>query len=93
LFSNNLLERIAEKSCLQADRLTAQQEALQLCLEQLPKKQRSIVDAAYAPNARIDRLAKSLGRSAMSIYKQLHRTRIALKECVLLHLKSAGWEI
>ncbi len=44
-------------------------------------KQRTLVQTAYAPGARIDALAEQLSRTAMSLYKTLHRIRLALLEC------------
>lgn len=92
LFSDELLERIAEESGSRSERLKAQRDALQHCVENLPEKQRKLVDAAYAPKARTDELASSLGRTAMAVYKQLHRIRMALAECANRQLKKEGWE-
>jgi len=39
------------------------------------------VQAAYAPGARIDRLASELGRTPMALYKTLHRIRLTLMDC------------
>ncbi len=47
----------------------------------LDAAQRKLLDAAYAPGARIDALAADAGRSPMSFYKALHRIRLALMEC------------
>ncbi|MEM1294657.1 MAG: sigma-70 family RNA polymerase sigma factor [Verrucomicrobiota bacterium] len=93
LFSDELLGRLAEESGSRSMRLTAQREALEICIAKLPKIQRSLVDAAYAPKARMDELASSLGRTAMAVYKQLHRIRFALLECVNHRLKKEGWEV
>jgi RNA polymerase sigma-70 factor (ECF subfamily) len=57
-------------------------EALEDCLRKLPADQQRLVDAAYSQGARIDELAASLGRTAMAVYKSLHRIRIALTICV-----------
>ncbi|MEM7015074.1 MAG: sigma-70 family RNA polymerase sigma factor [Verrucomicrobiota bacterium] len=93
LFSDDLLDRLAEESGSRSERLTAQREALQRCVEKLPKNQRKLVDAAYAPKARMDELASSLGRTAMAVYKQLHRIRQALAECTNRQLRKEGWEV
>ena len=42
---------------------------------------RALVESAYAPGVRIDDLASSLGRTAMSLYKALHRIRLTLVAC------------
>lgn len=74
---------LLEQTAVEAPETTApRREALARCLEKLSAKQRALVSAAYAPGVRIDELAGSLGRTAMAVYKTLHRIRIALGECV-----------
>ena len=41
-----------------------------------------LVLSAYAKGTRMDELAAQRGRTAMSLYKLLHRTRQMLLECV-----------
>jgi RNA polymerase sigma-70 factor (ECF subfamily) len=75
--------RLLEESAVDAPQPVApSREALRRCLEKLPRQQRELVTAAYTPGARIDALAASLGRTAMAVYKTLHRIRLALSECV-----------
>lgn len=66
-----------------------QLRALEACLMKLPERQRLLIQAAYAPGARIDAVAKSMGRTAMSLYKALHRLRLSLAECVARSLAGA----
>ena len=40
-----------------------------------------LVETAYEPGVRMDELAARSGRSPMSLYKSLHRIRIALLDC------------
>ncbi|MEM7391122.1 MAG: RNA polymerase subunit sigma-70, partial [Verrucomicrobiota bacterium] len=47
----------------------------------LPAKQRKLVESVYASGNRINHLAQRAGTSAMALYKQLHRIRMALIEC------------
>lgn len=65
---------------------TGQQEArlrkLERCLEELPQAGRKLVNAAYAPGATIDELARSAGKQANALYQQLWRLRQILKKCV-----------
>ncbi|MCU0983125.1 MAG: sigma-70 family RNA polymerase sigma factor [Pirellulaceae bacterium] len=72
-----LAQTIEEKG----ETLEAERRALDHCLQKLPEGQRQLVQAAYAPGARIDRLASELGRTAMALYKTLHRIRLALLDC------------
>lgn len=80
-FSDELLMQLADEAEQSADELDAEREALQRCLEKLPGPQRALVAAAYECGARIDEIAARLGRTAMSLYKKLHRIRMALADC------------
>ena len=51
--------------------------------------QRTLLETAYAPGARIDALAAA-GRSSMSFYKALHRIRLALMDCTQRVLAREG---
>jgi len=62
-------------------RMENQREALRNCLNNLPEGQRTLIDSAYAPEVRIDALARQFGMTAMALYKKLHRIRILLTEC------------
>jgi RNA polymerase sigma-70 factor (ECF subfamily) len=56
-------------------------------MQTLPPTQRLLVQAAYAPGARIDQLARQSGRTPMALYKTLHRIRISLVDCVRAFLE------
>jgi len=64
--------------------------ALESCLTKLPHAQRALLEAAYAPGVRIDEMARNSGRTAMSIYKALHRIRILLVDCVRQTMATEG---
>ena len=82
-----MIEQSAEHAVLTSD---ARREALEECLGKLAPEQRALVDAAYAPGVRMDALAAREGRTAMSLYKTLHRIRIALIECTRRVLAREG---
>ena len=90
LFGEDAMTIIAEQSAQMTHQLEAQQEALEECLGKLPADQRTLVCAAYAPGVRIDHLAAQRGRSAMALYKILHRIRLALIECTRATLAREG---
>lgn len=64
--------------------------ALESCLTKLPHAQRALLEAAYAPGVRIDEMARNSGRTAMSLYKALHRIRILLVDCVRQAMATEG---
>lgn len=89
-FSDELLMQLAEEGEASADVLEAEREALERCLQKLPEPQRALVAAAYERGTRIDELAMRMDRTAMSLYKTLHRIRVALSECTRRELAREG---
>jgi RNA polymerase sigma-70 factor (ECF subfamily) len=81
VFSDETIRLLAEEAESQADPLEAERRALDDCLRKLPETQRALVTAAYTPGVRIDDLASSMGRTAMSLYKVLHRIRMTMVDC------------
>ena len=81
VFDEDVLALLAEEVSDQADLYAAERNALESCLGKLQPAQRKLLDAAYAPGARIDQLAAQSGRSPMSFYKVLHRLRLSLMDC------------
>lgn len=81
VFGEDVFELLAQTVSQQSESLDAERRALDRCLQKLPEEQLRLVQAAYAPGVRMDHLARELGRSAMSLYKNLHRIRLALSEC------------
>lgn len=80
-FGDEVFELLAQTTLDHAEALESERRALELCLAKLPDSQRDLVRSAYAPGVRIDALAAGLGRTAMSVYKSLHRIRLTLMEC------------
>ena len=90
VFDEDVLELLADEVTEQADTYEAERRALESCVEKLDPAQRKLLDAAYAPGARIDALAVEAGRSPMSFYKALHRIRLALMNCTQRLLAQEG---
>jgi len=89
-FSNELLMHLAEEAEHSAEELDAEREALRRCVEKLPDSQRVLISTAYERGTRIDELATRLGRTAMSLYKTLHRIRMVLIDCTRRELSREG---
>lgn len=89
-FSDELLMQLAEEAESCADAFEAERSALERCLQKLPEPQRVLVATAYERGARIDELAARMGRTAMSLYKTLHRIRLALIDCTRRELAREG---
>lgn len=81
VFDEDVLALLADELEERHDAYEAERRALEECLDRLEPAQRKLLDAAYAPGARIDVLAEEAGRSAMAFYKTLHRIRVVLLGC------------
>jgi RNA polymerase sigma-70 factor (ECF subfamily) len=81
ILGEEALALLAADAASATDGFAAERQALDECLDKLPAPQRALVDAAYAPDARIDALAAESGRTPMALYKALHRIRLALMDC------------
>jgi len=65
-----------------APKLDARQEYLQVCLEKLPARQRTVVEGYYLKEETVEQVAKKTNASVEAIYKILQRARQVLFECV-----------
>lgn len=90
VLSGEVLQIVADESASQETRLSAQRDALDGCLEKLPRPQRSLVLAAYAPNAQMQQVAEKSGRTVNAFYQWLHRMRSRLTECTQRTLQEEG---
>lgn len=79
---DDVLRLLAAEAEEEADSLEHEREMMERCLKKLPESQRLLVASVYQRGSRIDHLAERLGRTPMSLYKTLHRIRLALAECV-----------
>lgn len=80
-FGDEVFELLSQTVVEHSDSLESERRALDTCLQKLPEDQRHLVQAAYAPGMKIDQLAAQLGRTAMALYKNLHRIRLTLMDC------------
>jgi RNA polymerase sigma-70 factor, ECF subfamily len=60
----------------------ARTEALQGCLQRLPRSDRELVEQCYGSETKIKDIADGLGRSAGAVYTSLCRIRQALLACI-----------
>lgn len=90
VFDQDVLSALADDAQAMSGQMEAQREALDDCLRKLPRPQRLLIEAAYERDAKIDRMAADMGRSAMSLYKALHRIRLTLMECTQRTLRQRG---
>jgi RNA polymerase sigma-70 factor (ECF subfamily) len=92
LFSQQMLERVAETAVEQAAalQLDERREALAGCLGKLDARDRDLLARRFAEGATTQSTAAEVGRSPDAVYKALARIRRALFECVTRALASEG---
>ncbi len=88
MFDDSLLDYLAERQDERLAELPARHIALRRCLERLPKPQRELVKARYAPGGSVKDIAAKLGRSVGSVSQTLYRARSALLECIEKSMRS-----
>ena len=93
LFSEKLMELLADEGEQEADRSHAELEALTRCLETLPAKQLDLIRRYYASaEVRMAEVAEALQKSTAGLYKALERSREALRTCIENRLAAGGYE-
>jgi len=82
VFSNSMIEVIAEKNSQMTEQLEQRHQWLERCLQKLSQTDRDLLRLRYEHDASIESTAKESGRTKAAVYKALSRVRAALFECV-----------
>lgn len=82
LFSDELIEILAEETDKHRHTLENETKALQNCLKKMPDKQRKLTLTAYSGDKNIKEVAELFGRTATAMYKALNRIRTSLLKCI-----------
>ena len=90
VFSERLIDLLAEQSEERAENLDARRSALDFCVEKLPDTDHEMVAGCYAAGATIRSFAEKTGETANKIYKRLRQIRQQLHRCVERQLGIEG---
>lgn len=90
LFDEAALEKVATAAAESSDGFEDRLRALATCLDSLPDAQRQMIQARYAPDGSVKRIASETGRSTGSISQTLYRVREALLNCIQARLSAEG---
>ncbi len=82
VFSEKLINLLAEQAEARAGYLDSRRRALDSCLEKLPAADHEMVAGCYAEGATIRSFAEQAGETANKIYKRLNRVRSQLQTCI-----------
>jgi RNA polymerase sigma-70 factor (ECF subfamily) len=90
IFSDALVEMLADECVAVAEKVNDSQTALDCCLRKLNPDQRKLILLRYNEDTSIHQIAMSLGRTVGAIYKALERTHQLLHECIRRRLEGAS---
>jgi len=90
VFREDVMELLAEAS-EELDRQTQQEDyrnALQQCLQALPRRSGELIRSVYADDRPIRTVAQDTGKTATALYKTLNRIREQLRKCIRQRLRT-----
>ena len=82
VFRDDILELMADEGMEELDQRSAEHEALQTCLANLPENHHKLLTLAYTPGVKIVDLAEEAGSTSAAFYMKLKRLRGHLMTCI-----------
>jgi len=82
VFSDELLQKLAETIAEQAEGRSLRREALEACLDGLPEKSRRMLELRYVDELSAAEVALEIGSTSGSVRVLLTRVRAALADCI-----------
>jgi RNA polymerase sigma-70 factor (ECF subfamily) len=76
------IERVSEVYEKESAKFDDTREALDICIKKLRGRWKQILEMRYLSELNITRIAQKLGMTHSAVYTNLHRIRLALRECV-----------
>ncbi len=89
IFSEELLEILADETFANNDQLIKERKALKNCLNKIDDKQKQLTLSAYSGEKSIKEVAESFGRTATALYKALKRIRLNLLKCIKVEVQKS----
>jgi RNA polymerase sigma-70 factor (ECF subfamily) len=90
VFQQELVDALAQTAATMQEELDDRHEALALCLQKLPTRDRELVLTRYEPGSGVPEAARRSGRSLEAAYKALARLRKLLFDCVSHQIANRG---
>lgn len=82
VFSDALLDRLADTIAEQVEGSNCRREALEACLDELPERSRRLLDLRYVDELSAAEAAKAIDSTSGSVRVLLTRVRSALADCI-----------
>ena len=91
IFSDDLLEYLAERQMRDSELLEDRHQALANCIKKLEPKEIEMVNHCYCSHNTIKQAAAELNRPVNTVYKALRRIRSTLLKCVDRAINREGY--
>ncbi|PAW90271.1 MAG: RNA polymerase subunit sigma-70 [Pedosphaera sp. Tous-C6FEB] len=82
VFSDALMDQLAEGFVERQPERSARQEALERCLARLPEKSRQMLQLRYENESSVEQVARTVESTAASVRVMLFRIRNLLADCI-----------
>ena len=92
LFDGHLFELLSEHAARQAEQVSEQRDALDVCMQQLSAQNRRLLHQRFQHNATNRSVAKEAGQSESNMSRRLNGLYMVLLECIQSRLKAAEAE-
>lgn len=90
VLSEDIVKLLADEAADELPMRNRQLEALEGCIQRLPRERRELALAAYGRDQSIREMAAQLGRSEGSLYQLLARIRRELQRCIERTIKQTS---
>lgn len=90
VFTEDLMELMADEGVEELDARHAEHAALEECLQKMSEQQRRFLTLAYTPGVKTRELAEAAGSTAAAFYMRLKRLRHQLLQCLESKLPQSG---
>jgi RNA polymerase sigma-70 factor (ECF subfamily) len=90
VFNQAVLEAVSQTATAMIEEIDSRYEALSVCLEKLPLRDREMILTRYEPGCGVKEAAARSGRTLQTAYKALARIRRLLMDCVTSQLEMEG---
>jgi len=89
--SDEILDAVTRATIAMDDELAARQQALAICVDKLPAKDRQLLELRHRHKRKAEEIASDVGRSIHAVYKAMKRIRRVLYDCVTAALAKHGY--
>lgn len=82
ILDSDIIEKMIDEGVEETSNREKWIEALELCLEKLPRQRRELLLRAYHPEVSMKHLAAEVNKKPNALYQSLSRLRLSLVDCI-----------